>query len=319
MEDQLSYFIKALGFIYAFKLIFSLTVDIKHGFFAYMLPTLCRIFCKEVDFPERFGNWALVTGCTQGIGRAYVTALAKKGMNIILASRNFGTLTELAKEVEEKFHIKTLVIVIDFAENDVSMVMKKIKEQNIEVGMLVNNVGILGPHFMPFLELEEKMVRDMISVNITTATLLCHSILPGMLERNRGAIINICSSSSFYTMPFMTEYSATKHYIAAFTAGLQIENENTNVIIQELDPGQVNTNMTKELIPISSIEAPHPEQLVISSLKTLGFTKQTGGWWFHSLHAFLVSWMFPKWFLQWFLKGFGSRQYKHAVLKKKEN
>jgi len=318
MEEEL-YIIKALGYIYAFKLIFSLIIDIKHGFYAYILPTLYRVFCKEIDFPERFGQWALVTGCTQGIGRAYVTALAKKGMNIILASRNADSLTDLAKEVEEKFNVKTLVIVIDFADSDASMVIEKIKEEKIEVGMLVNNVGILGPHFMPFLKLEEKMVKDMISVNVTTATLLCHSILPGMLERNKGAIINICSSSSFYTMPFMTEYSASKHYIAAFTAGLQIENENSDVIIQELDPGQVNTTMTKDLIPISSIEAPHPDQLVTSSLKTLGFTKQTGGWWFHSLHSFLVSWLFPKWFLQWFLKGFGSRQYKHAVMKKKDN
>lgn len=309
-----------LGYVYAFKLIYSLVVDLTQGFRAYVLPKLWGATFQTEDFASRFGGWAIVTGCTQGIGRAYVSALAQRGMNIVLVSRNEEALKKVADEVEEEFKVKTLIIVADFTVSEAAgKVVRALKDNDIDIGMLVNNVGIFGPHFMPFLELEEKMAKDMITVNIMAATLLCHAILPGMKKKNKGAIINLCSSSSFYTMPYLTEYSATKRYIAAFTSGLQAENLDSKVIIQELDPGQVSTNMTKDLIEISSIEAPLPRDLVESSLSTLGFTDQTGGWWFHSLHGFLVSWLFPQWFLNMFLKMFGKKQYEYSVAKIHKN
>jgi len=308
--------ITSLGYIYAFKLIYSITVDLVHGFKSYVLPKLWRAVFKQESFVNRFGEWAVVTGCTQGIGRAYVSALAARGMNVVLVSRNREVLMELAASIEETHKVKAYVIVADFTDNKaVGDVVHDIKSKDLDIGVLVNNVGIFGPHFMPFLELEERMVQDMINVNITVATLLCHAILPGMNKKNKGAIINMCSSSSFYTMPYLSEYSATKHYISAFTAGLQAENFDSQVIIQELDPGQVSTNMTKDLIEISSIEAPPPGALVESSLSTLGFSKQTGGWWFHSLHYTVVSWLFPEWFLNMFLKMFGRKQYEYSLTK----
>jgi len=308
--------INFLGYIYAFKLIYSLSVDLTHGFKSYVLPKLWGAVFNSESFVTRFGEWAVVTGCTQGIGRAYVSALAARGMNVVLVSRKRDALEELAANIEETHNVKTCVIVADFTDNmAVEEVVKTLQGKDLDIGVLVNNVGVFGPHFMPFLELDEKMVKDMINVNIMVATLLCHSILPGMKKKNKGAIINMCSSTSFYTMPYLSEYSATKHYISAFTAGLQAENSDSKVIIQELDPGQVSTNMTKDLIEISSIEAPLPKDLVESSLSTLGFTPQTGGWWFHSLHYTAVSWLFPKWFLDMFLKMFGRKQYEYSIAK----
>jgi len=312
--------VQYLGYIYAFKLVYSLVIDLTQGFRAYILPTLWKNIFKSETFASRFGEWAVVTGCTQGIGRAYVSALASRGLNIVLVSRNREVLDEVAAVVEEEYKVKTQVIVADFTDIEaVGEVVKQLKDKGLDIGVLVNNVGIFGPHFMPFLELKEKTVKDMINVNIMTATLLCHAILPDMRKKNKGAIINMCSSTSFYTMPYLTEYSATKRYISAFTSGLQAENSDSQVIIQELDPGQVSTNMTKDLIKISSIEAPPPIALVESSLSTLGFSAQTGGWWFHSLHATAVSWLFPKWFLDMFLKMFGRKQYEYSVAKLNKN
>jgi len=308
--------IYCLGCVYAFKLVYSLGVDLTHGFRAYVLPKVWNAIFKSEDFVSRFGGWAVVTGCTQGIGREYAFALAREGMNVVLVSRNQETLEEVAAEIEKQFEVNTIIVVADFTDGEaVTKVVKEVKDKGLDIGVLVNNVGMFGPHFMPFLELEEKTVKDMITVNIMTATLLCHAILPDMKKKNKGAIINICSSTSFYTMPYLTEYSATKRYIAAFTAGLQAENSDSKVIIQELDPGQVSTNMTKDLIEISSVESPLPSALVASCLSTLGFASKTGGWWFHSLHGFVVAWLFPEWFLNMFLKMFGKQQYEYSVAK----
>ena len=98
----------------------------------------------------------------------------------------------------------------------------------------------MGPHFIPFLELDQDTARNMITVNCVSATMMTHHILPTMITNNRGAIINIVSSTSFYVMPYFSEYSATKHYMAAFTAGLRSELGRCNVVIQEIDPGKYN-------------------------------------------------------------------------------
>jgi len=301
-----------LGYAYAFKLIYSLAVDFYHGLKAYIWPYIFR----SQNVVERFGEWALITGCSQGIGHAFVKCLAQKGMNIVLASRDTEALEKIAMEIREEFSVKTLVVTVDFSHVDaVDKVLQELDTNNIDLGILVNNVGVFGPHFIPFVELDKQIAKDMININIATTTMLCHGVLPRLLKKDKGAIINVCSSTSLYIMPYLSEYSATKHYVAAFTAGLQAENCKSNVVIQELDPGQVNTNMTKDLIELSSIEAPSPTDLVRSSLNTLGFTKATSGWWFHSLHAFTVSWLFPKWFLHMFLKNYGKKQYLYSVEK----
>ena len=260
----------------------------------------------------------MVTGSSQGIGRSYALELASRGLNIVLVARNKERLDKVAAEIRERFKVETAVIVVDFTDSKAAKtVVKELEKMSIDIGILVNNVGMMGPHFIPFLELEEKTARDMITVNCISATMLCHALIPGMLERDRGAVINIVSSTSFYVMPYFSEYSATKHYMAAFTAGLRAEvGTSSNVVIQEIDPGQTNTNMARDLIPISRIEAPSPEAFVASSILSLGWTQKTGGWWFHSLHR-LVSSMLPEPILCRVLHLFGWWQYRYSSKKKK--
>ena len=266
----------------------------------------------------RYGEWAVVTGSSQGIGRSYALDLASRGLNIALVARNKERLNTVAVEIRERFAVETAVIVVDFTDSKaVKTVVKELEKMSIDIGVLVNNVGMMGPHFIPFLELEEKTARDMITVNCVSATMMCHALLPGMVERDRGAVINIVSSTSFYVMPYFSEYSATKHYMAAFTAGLRAEvGSSSNVVIQEIDPGQTNTNMARDLIPISRIEAPTPEMFVASSILSLGWSQKTGGWWFHSLHR-LVSSMLPEPILCRTLHLFGWWQYRYSSKKNK--
>ena len=311
--------LRYLGYAFAFKLLFSAAVEVKNGVCGYLLPRLWSLCCGKEDFVSKYGEWGLVTGCTQGIGREYVRELAARGMNVVLVSRNRETLGLLSREIEEKFKVKTAVIVVDFTEpRAVETVVKEVAKLEINIGVLVNNVGMLGPHFIPFLELEEKTARDMITVNCGAVTMLCHAFLPHMVEVNKGAVVNICSATSFYVMPYFSEYSATKHFIAAFTQGIRAELSGSNVVIQQVDPGQMNTAMARDLIPLSRVEAPLPASLVSSSILSLGWTGRTAGWWFHSLHRLLSS-LLPLWFLSRFLGLFGYYQYRYSASKKKEN
>lgn len=311
--------LRYLGYAFAFKLLFSAAVECKNGLYGYLLPRLWSLCFGKEDFVSKYGEWGLVTGCTQGIGKEYAMELAARGMNVVLVSRNKKTLGLVSQEIEEKYHVKTEVIVVDFTEpRAVETVVKEVTKLKIDIGVLVNNVGMLGPHFIPFLELEEKTARDMITVNCGAVTMMCHAFLPHMLKVNKGAVVNICSATSFYVMPYFSEYSATKHFIAAFTQGIRAELSGSNVVIQEVDPGQMNTAMARDLIPLTSLEAPLPGRLVSSSILSLGWSNRTAGWWFHSLHRLLSSCL-PLWFLSRFLRLFGYYQYRYSAKKNKDN
>ena len=96
----------------------------------------------------------------------------------------------------------TKIIVADFADPDVlSMIEEDLERFEIDIGILVNNVGMLGDHFMPFQDLDEQTVIGMINVNILATTVLCHKILPKMKEKGRGAVINLSSTAAYIFSP----------------------------------------------------------------------------------------------------------------------
>merc|ERR1711874_2268 len=121
MTDMMEYLDKEtvlwyLGCAFAFKLLYSAAVECKNGLSGYLLPRLWSLCYGKKDFASKYGEWGLVTGCTQGIGREYARELAARGMNLVLVSRNKETLGLLSKEIEEKFPVKTEVIVVDFTD-----------------------------------------------------------------------------------------------------------------------------------------------------------------------------------------------------------
>merc|ERR1711936_398287 len=300
-----------LGLLYVLSTLISLLLNIYDGFKAYVLP---RITGGSGDtFKKKFGEWAVVTGCTGGIGREYVLGLAKKGMHMVLVSRSKLKLEELEKEISETYKVKTMIIVADFTKIEVlGHIVDKLKDSKLDIGILVNNVGILGPHYQPFLEVDPKIVKDMITVNITAATVLCHELLPSMVQKGKGAIINIASLASFCPGPYLAEYHATKHYLHAFTEAIAAEYADTGVIIQEIDPGQVATEMTKDFAPGPG--KPMADVYVASALATLGYTPRTMGYWFHGLF-WAVGEMIPEWMYRKMMKNIGKINYEHAIEK----
>lgn len=131
------------------------------------------------------GEWAVVTGASEGIGRAYAFALAEQGMNVVIMSRTKVTLDQVAKDIRDATGQTVKVVVTDFTkENVFSEVEDQLKDLNI--GVLVNNVGML-PSFIPckFLESTEldQTITRMINCNVKTIVRMCKIILPGMVNR----------------------------------------------------------------------------------------------------------------------------------------
>ncbi|CAB4012738.1 Inactive hydroxysteroid dehydrogenase 1 [Paramuricea clavata] len=237
------------------------------------------------------GKWAVITGASDGIGKAFANELAKYKYNIVLLSRTLSKLENVAHEIESTYGVQTKVICVDFSDD---AIYEDIKTQlnGLDIGVLVNNVGThYGiPGF--FVDLPEKKLRDLVSINVSSLTMMTHLVLPGMVERKRGAIINLSSSAAQFPSPLVTVYSATKAYVDHFSQGLCIEYAKDNIVVQCLKPYYVSTAMTFNVSP--NIFVPSADSYAKSALATLPYSRRTCGYWAHGFQAWLFSFC-PEW------------------------
>eukprot|EP00095_Tigriopus_kingsejongensis_P000962 maker-scaffold83_size396513-snap-gene-1.20 protein:Tk00962 transcript:maker-scaffold83_size396513-snap-gene-1.20-mRNA-1 annotation:"hypothetical protein DAPPUDRAFT_301034" len=244
---------------------------------------------KPLDVTQ-LGEWALVTGSTDGIGKAYAIALAKKGLNIILVSRTPYKLQNVAAELESTYKVKTKIIDIDFTTSESDYLPKLTNEiKDMEIGILVNNVGLSYDHPDEFLKIDdgEQKVRDLVNVNITSMNSITRLILPQMVERKKGAVINLSSLSAIIPAPLLSVYGGVKAYVDRFSQGLAMEYAPYGITIQCVLPGYVVSNMSG--LKKASFIAPTAEVFVRSALGRLGVFAWTNGFWVHDVMAAFIS------------------------------
>ncbi|XP_023346512.1 very-long-chain 3-oxoacyl-CoA reductase [Eurytemora carolleeae] len=250
----------------------------------HMFKYLSKFVRCAVDVTT-LGDWAVVTGATHGIGKGFVEELASRGMNIVLVSRNQSKLEDLAEKLERRFNIRTIIIPVDFTQADT--VLEKIQygimDIKGDIGLLINNVGMGYEHPEYFLDIENcaQVSRDMVSVNVSSVINVTLAVLPGMVERKRGAVINLSSLSALQTSPLFSVYSACKAFVRQFSQDLEIEYRSKGIIVQALAPGFVVSNMSKVEEP--SFFVATPQQYVRSALATLGIESISTGYFPHDL------------------------------------
>lgn len=261
-------------------------------------PYLIAKLLKVAANVRAFGEWAVVTGATDGIGKGYAQVLAERGLNVLLISRTQSRLDETAEEIRKicpKVEVKT--VQFDFGTTNLADYDRLEAElKDLDVAVLVNNVGAAYdyPEFFHNFPGGRKGIQQMIQINCTAATLLTHIVLPKLLEKGMGAIINISSASAFYPTPLIGVYSATKSYLDFFTRSLQEEYAHSGVIFQNVLPFFVATKLAK--LRRSSLFAPSPLSYAKSALNTLGVQSTTVGCFPHGLQLLLVR-LLPQWVL----------------------
>lgn len=183
-------------------------------------------------------SWAVVTGASSGLGEAYARHLAAQGANVVLVARSEDKLFTLSVELERNHGIQTLVLPFDLTDPaDRADLVGRL--DHLEVHTLVNNAGFASHGELADLE-RDRTSREVL-LNVAAVTELTHAVLPQMLSRDRGAIINVASTAAFQPIPEMSTYAATKAYVLSFSQALWAETRRTGVRVVCICPGPTET------------------------------------------------------------------------------
>lgn len=278
--------------------LFAGVLKVLHiGYVAY------KFFLRPGKDLRKYGQWAVVTGATDGIGRAYAFELASKGLSVFLIARNEEKLVETQKALESKFppssaSVSFAHLKVDFANFDATArAAVKVALAPLDIGVLINNVGLSYPFTKYFHELKDSDVAEIMEVNISSCTWMTRIVLgdvedltrpvSGMLQRGRGAIVNTSSGAGRAASPLLCEYSAAKAYVELFSQGLAAELAPKGIHVQVQTPLYVTTKMAK--IRKASFTVPSPEDYVKLAVKQIGYDSVISPHWTHSLQLYFLS------------------------------
>lgn len=234
---------------------------------------------------KKQGRWAVVTGATGGIGTAFVKAFAERGMDVVLVSRSLPKLEELSEEVKKSFGVQTRIVEVDLTEGQAAYSKVAKATQELEIGVVVNNAGVSYEHPEYFENMSEESLANILQLNVAAVTGIARVLLPKMLERRKGVLINVSSLASLLPSPYLSVYSASKAYINKLSEDLASEAAPKGVTVQYIVPGPVVTKMAK--VKRATWMVPTPEKFVESTLKTVGIQPCTAGYLPH--YAILAS------------------------------
>ncbi len=186
------------------------------------------------------GTTCLVTGASSGIGADIARSLGQRGHGLTLVARRTDRLHDLADELRTGYGVRVETLGCDLAD-DASRagMLEQLAELALEVDVLVNNAGFgSGGRFH---ELDPARELEMVRLNVEAVVVLCGHFVPRMVERGRGAVLNIASIAAFQPLPHQATYGATKAFVLSFTDSLHAELRGTGVTASALCPGPVET------------------------------------------------------------------------------
>ncbi len=217
-------------------------------------------------------QWALITGASSGIGAEFARQLAARGMHLILTARRTELMTELAAELQAKHATRCEIIAVDLtAPEGCHKLLQEIQRRGLSVQLLVNNAGfgVVGE----VDDADVDRLLELVRLNISATVELTYRVLPEMLARKSGAVINLSSLSAFQPVAYMGVYAASKAFVLHFTEALAIELRHRKVVLLAVCPGVTRTpffDIAGAPGWLQKHASQSPEEVVRMALKALG-------------------------------------------------
>jgi short-subunit dehydrogenase len=223
----------------------------------------------DTDFRARYGPWAVVAGASAGLGEAYATQLAARGLNLVLIARRKDMLDELSAQLTETYSIQVRALALDLASENIGEAVEE-ATNDIEVGLLAYNAAtsIIGP----FLERPLEDHLNEIAVNVRAPLTLTYLLGKRMIPRKRGGIILMSSLASSQGSALIANYTATKAYNRLLGEGLWEELRRQGIDVLVCCPSAVSTPGYIESAPSGRFSASvmTPDATIARTLNALG-------------------------------------------------
>ncbi len=188
-------------------------------------------------------RWAVITGASSGIGAELARIFAARGYYLVITARRHERLEALAGDIQETHRIPVEVMALDLEDREAPQdLVEMLRDRGIQAHTLVNNAGFGLRGTFATLPFERQVA--MIDLNVTALTALCRLMLPGMLERGRGGILNVASTAAFQAGPHIAVYYATKAYVLSLSEALHEEAKPRGVTVTALCPGPTESEFS---------------------------------------------------------------------------
>ena len=198
---------------------------------------------------ELKGKMALITGGSRGIGKAIALVLAEEGVNVAITGRNEEKLKAVAQEIEEK-GVKSAYAVFDItSKTEVYGALEKLQKDFGKIDVLVNNAGIAA--FGGILEMEDEKWEEIVKTNLFGAYYVVKAVVPSMVERKTGDIINISSTAGLKGNAMTSAYSASKFGLIGMSESMMLELRKQNIRVTTLMPSTIASDMSKDVLKIT--------------------------------------------------------------------
>uniref|UniRef100_A0AC35U782 Uncharacterized protein n=1 Tax=Rhabditophanes sp. KR3021 TaxID=114890 RepID=A0AC35U782_9BILA len=266
------------------------TVRICRFLYIFLNSLYGHFISKPCDLSSYIGTWAVVTGGTDGIGRAYISELATaKGINkFFLIGRNEQKLRTVKKEMESQHKVVVEYFVFDFEKDNLNNLESNLKK--LDIGILINCAGMGPSGVANMVELPAGEASKILQVNLMGTVKMTELVLPSMVKKDKGIIVNFASATSWRPLPYMSAYPASKAGVSFFTSSLIDEFKHTNVKIQLLIPLLVATKIAfYEKKESNNLLVIDPQEYVRQAVKTLGNYPLTTGCFQHDLQIALCT------------------------------
>ncbi len=219
---------------------------------------------RSVPRPPVDGGTVVVTGASAGIGREFAVQLAPRVATLVLLARRVARLQELRAELVARHPgLTVLVLSVDLSdEQDVQRVLGEIRERVGDVDVLVNNAGV-GDSAL-FEDAEWSRTRAVLATNVLALARLTAGLVPGMVARGRGGVLNVGSGAGLTVLPAAAAYSGSKHFVDGFTEGLRADLAGTGVVVTQVCPGPVSSEFDQLAGSVGGMSGGPPQWLRIS-------------------------------------------------------
>ena len=214
--------------------------------------------------PELSAHVALVTGASTGIGRALAEGLAARGMAVAGLARNEERLTTAMAEVAAASGVRTLAVAADVTDRAaVDAAVARVADELGRVDLLVNNAGLIDAAEVPLWEADPDQWWDVVASHVRGAQLMVRAVVPGMLARGHGRVVNLASGMSTRANRDYSAYSVAKTGLMRLTEALDLALQGSGVTAFDIAPGVVDTSMTRAMEMWRDFDDWTPPELVV--------------------------------------------------------